>query len=208
MVTKTALMLDFDGVLLKNPKVQKYVAHKCTEYLAKRTGTTYAHAKQTNDARYPVHGHTARVLEKDFGLPCGPREFNQGVYGSMDFERVRSWLTQRDAEYARTVLDHWNVRRENTFVFTGAPRKWVLELREALALPFEDYRVLGSDVLGHFKPDPRAYAEAEFFVRLNMPQVESFCLVDDGVENVKMAMVLPRWTGVLYPAETNRLLSY
>jgi len=198
MAGRKALMLDFDGVLLRNRRVQKWIGHKCTEYLAKKTGRSFVDAKRINESRYPVHGHTAFVLERDFGMPTRPKEFNADVYGDIDYDRVRAMLTERDIAYAKDFLERWNVDRSSSFVFTNAPRRWVLELREALEMPFEDYRILGSDVLGHFKPDPRAYAEAEFFVRLDMPQVESFCLVDDSVENVKMAMVLPRWTGTYF----------
>jgi FMN phosphatase YigB (HAD superfamily) len=190
-------MIDFDGVLLRNRRVQRYVGHRCTEYLAQRTGRSYADARRTNASRYPVHGHTALVLERDFGVPCGPKEFNQGVYGSIDYDRVRSWLTKQDTLYTQYILDKLRVD-DDAFVFTNAPRQWVQEMRGVLGIPFPDERILGSDTLGHFKPDPRAYAEAEFFVRLVAPRTASFCLVDDSAENVKTAMVLPRWRGLLF----------
>lgn len=195
---KVAMMLDFDGVLLRNQRVQKFIGHRCTEYLAKRTGLSFAHAKRINQARYPVHGHTAFVLERDFGIPTRPKEFNAGVYGDIDYDRMRAMLTDRDITYTREFLETWNIDKRSSFVFTNAPRQWVLELDKVLRMPFEDYRILGSDVLGYFKPDPRAYAEAEFFVHLVMPHANALCLVDDSVENVKMAMVLPRWTGTYF----------
>lgn len=198
MASRTALMLDFDGVLMRNRRVQKFIGHKCTEYLAKKTGKSFQEAKRVNDAKYPIHGHTAFVLERDFGISVPPKQFNADVYGNIDYDRVRAMLTERDVAYARDFLNIWNVDRTNSFVFTNAPRHWVLELNKVLRMPFDDYRILGSDVLGHFKPDPKAYAEAEFFVRLILPHANTFCLVDDSVENVKMAMVLPRWTGTYF----------
>jgi FMN phosphatase YigB (HAD superfamily) len=159
---------------------------------------SYVEAERVNRSRYPIHGHTALVLEKDYGIPCKPASFNDIYTKTIDYAYVRSMLTKQDIEYARDIMKKLQHKDATTFIFTNAPRQWVQELDKVLKLPVATERVIGSDQVGHFKPDPRAYAEAEFFVRLVLPNVESFCLVDDSVNNVKTAMVLPRWKGMLF----------
>lgn len=185
---KTALLLDFDGVVVRSPRVDRYVSAACTRLLADKARVKYRDAKRLNDVMYPKYGHTSTVIERVYGVPCGVREFNDAVYGKyVDYGQVARLLREPDLARARqfeALIRAWTPDR--VFVFSNAAEGWVARVMELVGMqPLARGNILTSDKLRALKPHAGAYAEAEFHVRLACPDAEHVLFWDDQPKNIR-----------------------
>jgi FMN phosphatase YigB (HAD superfamily) len=200
---KRALLLDFDGVVVRNRMVHRVVADACTTCVARKAGVSLAEARRVNDALYPRLGHSSLVLTRHFGVPTTPSEFNATVYDELlDYDFIARCLRSRaDQEHARALANMIDSR--NTLVFSNAPWGWCERILSFLGIGGAVMRsnAICSDSTQLFKPDPRAFAEAEFRASLAVPGVQEFVFVDDSPANVAAAADRPGWTPVHFPAD-------
>jgi phosphoglycolate phosphatase-like HAD superfamily hydrolase len=209
------LLLDFDGVLLRNPHVNRYVGNACTRWLADRTRQSYAQARKANKA----HGHTSIVLQKVYKIPCSVEVFNQEVYKRYLSSEVMSRLLARNADADKKEAGRWVERiiqpwqqthgPNSVFVFSNAPTAWCKTLMRALgtrdAIPDACY--MGSNTLGALKPYWQAYLRATEAVKQLCPDARHIVFVDDHIPNLTPIHMNPtllsantRWEAIHYPA--------
>lgn len=205
---RTALLLDFDGVIIRNHRVQRYVGNTCTRYLAREAGIRFPEAARINRIKYPKYGHSSYILSYDYKVPCSIAAFNVGVYKHLiDPSVVQRLLTPEDRTYALSLLNMLRKHGwmpDSTFIFTNAMDSWCLDVLNLLNLDlkaFTNHGILSSNALGALKPTPHAYKEAEFLVSSLLPNADHFVFVDDHEGN----LVIPKssktkWYGIHYPA--------
>jgi len=189
-----ALLLDFDGVILRNSKVRTYVQDACSRLFAEKTRMPPRVAARVNRERYPLYGHTSILLSKEFGIPCTVQGFNKDVYECMvKYNDVKKLLDDQDVDWIMDMST--TLPLDKAYVFSNAPMIWCKTLSDYLGLtgiPME--RFLCSDKLRHLKPHPKAYLAVEKVV----PQHRYF-LVDDDPGNISSALSRgPNWDGILF----------
>lgn len=199
---RRALLLDFDGVVLRNHKIHRYVGNVCTRVLSQKAKLDYATAKDVNSRWYPIYGHSSFIIDKKYGIPCSVKEFNDLVYEKyMDFDLVQQMLSPQDIVYAHQFADVIDTcAPDTTFLFSNANDRWCANLMSMLgiqgAIPTSRY--LCSDNLEALKPSNKSYSNAENHVRRAFPDVTQFVGVDDQAKNVRGMCKRRDWIGIYY----------
>jgi beta-phosphoglucomutase-like phosphatase (HAD superfamily) len=219
MTTNRVLMLDFDGVLLRNPKIQRYVGNACNRWLAHKTQTRYIEAKTVNRAGYQKYGHTSLVLQKEFNEPCQIGTFNRELY--QEYVRPEVWsrlLNDADithaTQFANSIIVPWQEQQgsHSVFVFSNAPSSWCKTLMRTFNIRhlIPETCFVCSNTLDALKPYWQAYMKAEEAVKFVCPTVKEIIMVDDQQLNLDPIHVYPtvitstvRWEGLHYSSETS-----
>jgi FMN phosphatase YigB (HAD superfamily) len=186
MMPKT-LLLDVDGVLIRDSGLLAHVRHNCERYVKAKIPDC-KDPRYVNHILYKTHGHTARGLSQSFGVDT--RDFNKSVYDvplkTRLWELLSSTEFQQDAKELCDVMDNgWNVT-----LFTNSPMEWAGEVAHAIgrkvhiACPPDD---LADAPL---KPEARAY--------VRFPKHHKYVFVDDSLKNLRTASYLPNWQVVHY----------
>ena len=182
-----SLLLDIDGVLVRDKMLMKHVKNNCVAYVQSKLPESKT-AKETNRILYLSHGHTARGLQTVFNIDTS--DFNEKVYDKKVMDHL--WSVLSSAEFQQEVKEiHELTRRDwNVTLFTNAPQIWA----QATAMAIGDtvgYRCPGSDVTkSPLKPEAAAYSQFDSH-HLNV-------YVDDSLKNIGAARWLPNWKPVYY----------
>lgn len=200
-----ALLLDFDGVVLRNQKVKKYVEHCCTKLLSHKVNIPYKTARQVNQQLYPVYGHTSFIINRDYNVPCSMEQFNDTIYNEyINYKYIEKLLSFEDVAYAKQferLVSTWNP--DTVFIFSNATDVWCANILLMVGLGglIPGTNMLCSNLLKALKPSYNAYAEAESQARLLIPTLSSFVFVDDHANNLLPVKDFAHWHTFHYTAD-------
>lgn len=180
-----ALLLDVDGVLIRNKPLLNHVKDNCVRYVASKMPEC-KNPEELNRVLYLAHGHTARGLTYTFGVQTN--DFNEKVYDKQLmnhlYEVIYGTEFQHDAqEIFQLTREGWNVS-----LFTNAPYEWARPVAEAIGEPIGV--VCPGRNLAHSPLKPEASAYTDF------PKYQKYIYVDDSLKNLGTARYLPNWTPV------------
>jgi len=172
-----SLLLDIDGVLIRDRLLLEHVKDNCVKYVAHKFPEC-KNPRETNRFLYLAHGHTARGLRDVFKLDT--HDFNDKVYDKslLDHlaEVIYSDKFQEEAKQIHELTSSgWNVT-----LFTNSPIEWAGPV--ARAISDQVYVKCPSD---HYKP------EAGFYTDFSKAQTHLF--VDDSLKNLGTARYLANW---------------
>jgi FMN phosphatase YigB (HAD superfamily) len=177
-----SLVLDIDGVLIRDRRLLAHVRHNCVRYVAKKLPECKDPA-YTNRLLYATAGHTARGLQNNFGIDTS--DFNREVYDRPVRDRLWEVLSgtqfqQEAKEIHELTQNGWRVT-----LFTNSPIEWAGEV--ARAIGDQVYVVCpGSDVVtSPLKPEARAFTD--------FAKHHTHIFVDDSLTNLTTARWLPNW---------------
>ena len=181
------LLLDIDGVLIRDPLVLDHVKHNCVEYVRAKLPEAKDPYK-VNRLLYKRYGHTARGLEKAFKIDAS--DFDEKVYDKKLMTHLWSYMSSTDFQKdASTICDisnsGWDVR-----LFSNGPLNWSIPVACAIG----DCVGVNKDNL-FLKPDPRAYS------MFSHDRLKVF--VDDSEINLWTAKHMKNWMCVHY--DENRM---
>jgi phosphoserine phosphatase len=174
-----SLVLDVDGVLVRDPLLLEHVRYNAVQYVRAKLPD----AKQpdrVNRILYKQYGHTAIGLEKAFRINAS--DFNSFVYNKKLTTHLWEYLTsteyQQDARVISEILDNgWDVT-----LFSNSPLEWTVPVLQATD------RRLKIHTTGFLKPDVRAYTGLSARTR--------HLFVDDKRDNLRPVVGFRNWTPV------------
>lgn len=169
------LVLDVDGVLIRDQHVLHEVKRRCEAYVAKKLPG--CDAVETNARLYLSHGHTAKGLRDVHGI--NTTDFNSFVYQNRVFnclyEVIYGTDFQRDATQIHELISEgWKVT-----LFSNAPYEWT----HAVAFAISDE--VGVTCFQGVKPEPVAYT--------SFPKAVTKMYVDDSLKNLGSVRWEPNW---------------
>jgi FMN phosphatase YigB (HAD superfamily) len=179
-----ALILDIDGVLIRDKKLLKHVKANCVKYVADKLPCC-KNPRVTNDAVYKSLGHTGYGLAK--ALDIDTSDFDQKVYDKSLMDHLQEVISKPDfqtemEEIYNLTTDGWNIT-----LFTNAPPIWATPI--ALSI--------GDDVKircpGYYKPSANAYKD--------FPQNHIKIYVDDSIKNLSTVRWSPNWNLLYFGVE-------
>lgn len=177
-------LVDFDGVVLRNPRTSQYIHGKVTTYVSKKAGVCMPVAHAFNQELYTAYGHTYLGL-KAHGFSHSLKDFNDYVYGNPEeYEHFK--LNSGEWEgFVRTMKEH-NVTVK---LFSNADRRWLTNFipYDKDLYSFQDYRDSVPE-LELLKPKRDIYD----FVHYHLPK-SKFVLIDDKVSSFCAKLSDPRW---------------
>jgi len=180
-----SLLLDIDGVLIRDKLLLEHVKDNCVRYVAAKMPECKSPAN-TNRLLYLGHGHTARGLQNVFQIDTS--DFNEKVYDKrlMDHlaEVIYGTEFQHEAKeiHELTQKSDWKVT-----LFTNSPIQWAGPI--ARAISDNIYVDCGDSVLD-LKPDAGRYT--------NFSKHMTHLYVDDSLKNLGTARWLPNWHSVYF----------
>ena len=184
-----SLLLDIDGVIVRDRLLMAHVKENCVSYVRAKLPEAKDH-REANRLLYLGYGHTARGLQKGFGVDT--RDFNKCVYTKPLMDHLAKVLETDEfqkeaAEIHSLTRDGWNIR-----LFTNAP--WIWAARVAWAIGDDvEIKCPGNPFESPLKPEAEAY---------RMPVSETnVVMVDDSLKNLGTARYLTDWTCVHFTEE-------
>lgn len=133
---RAPILFDFDGVILKNDKLGKYIETKAAKYVQKKLKVSETNGVNLNKILYRVYGHTvvgvSKTLEIDYKDIT--QEFNEFVYKDLHYHTLlNSTLSFIDTERLKYLHEGISVLKQNNLeqaypvgLFTNAPLEWCI----------------------------------------------------------------------------------
>jgi len=170
------LLLDIDGVLLRDKNLQNHVNANCNRYVQKKLPDC-----KDPEQFYRKHGHTAVGLYKEFKIDTS--DFNRFVYDKNLLEHLSEVIHgtefQLEAKEIHSLFKYnWNIS-----LFTNSPKMWATPVAIAIS---DEVNIAPKG--GYLKPDPRAYAVLE--------KNSKYLYIDDSLCNLEPAKTMKHWTAV------------
>jgi len=182
-----SLVLDIDGVLLRDKALLDHVKHNCARYVKAKLPEC-KEPDRVNRLMYSTCGHTARGLQNLFGVDT--RDFNEKVYDVP--LRTHLWEVLSSTEFQEEAAEIHAFTRNgwNVTLFTNSPVEWAGQVAHAMS---DEFFVVcpGSNVVeSPLKPEATAYR--------NFGKHQTHIFVDDSLVNLNTARWLPNWHPVYF----------
>lgn len=179
-----SLVLDIDGVLVRDPLLLAHVKSNIIEYVRRKVPLCSQPAR-LNSVLYKKHGHTARGLQQAFKLNVD--DFNEKVYNSRVHDHLWSVLSGTEFQQDAKILHELTQSGWDVTLFSNSPLYWSLPVSQAIS----DHVKVHHDGL-FLKPDVRAYM---------FDPERKHLFIDDMIANLQTASTLPNWVPVHYRNE-------
>jgi hypothetical protein len=178
-MAKPMLLLDVDGVLLRDKPLLDHVRYNVNAYVAKKLPSV-KNPGRVNHILYNTYGHTGRGLFDAFKIDTS--DFTEKVYDRALMSHLWEILSgtdfQNDAAEIHSMTENWDVR-----LFSNAPLIWTSSVATAIS---DELKVSRTNF--YLKPDPRAYVK--------FPQNRKKVFVDDSIMNLRTANYMHKWTPI------------
>lgn len=175
-----SLLLDIDGVIVRDKELEKHIKKNCVSYVKSKLPEC-KNPDETNRLLYLAHGHTARGLQRGFGIDVS--DFNQKVYDKNLMDHLANVLSEptfqdEAAQIYELTRDGWTVT-----LFTNAPWIWASKVGLAIG-DVVNVRCSGNPAETPLKPEAEAYKFPVHHINI---------MVDDSLKNLGTARFLPNW---------------
>lgn len=215
---KKVVLVDFDGVVLKNKVADVKVAKRAGIYTWQQINKHrpknqyYSHSKLISPSQgeelcynlYKGYGHTVLGL-KGIGVSgCNLKQFNKLVYDTLDYKVIRE--TNNNFDDVRKLINYCHECNYDMFLLSNAPMRWmsnilkndedilysIQDIKKALEIDEDDERFL--------KPHNHIYdVIASTFIR------ENIVFIDDNIGNIKPVIDKLTWTNIVMSSVNKKI---
>ena len=188
------LLLDFDGVLLRNHPIYHTVSARCQSFAQRYVPVRNPiKTAQINKEMYECYGHTVLGL-RAIGYKVSVNEFNHHVYNNIDFKSLGTVREthKKDIRQVKEMLQRVKNDGDNVMIrlMSNAPDNWCETVLDMMGLD----QIEKVQTPCYLKPEQSCYE----YVERQYPDERSFILVDDKMINFKGVMQRPTWNKVLF----------
>lgn len=182
-----SLLLDIDGVVVRDKLLMAHVKQNCVEYVRAKLPKC-KDPDLTNKHLYLAHGHTARGLQMVFNVDTS--DFNKKVYDKSVLEHLADVISSSDFQEEAKQIHEITQNGWNVTLFTNSPIEWANPV--ALAISDELYiKCAGPDASKtYLKPDSNFYND--------FSKVQTHLFVDDSLKNLGTARWMPNWHSIYF----------
>jgi hypothetical protein len=184
-----SLVLDIDGVLIRDSLLLAHVRSNVVEYVRKKVPWCKEPAR-LNTILYKKYGHTARGLQQAFKIDAS--DFDENVYDGRLHDHLWSVLSGTEFQEEAKIIHEISQSGWDVTLFSNSPLYWSLPVQQAIS---DQVNVYHDGVF--FKPDVRSYVYFD--------KDRKHLFVDDSIVNLKTARTLPNWIPVHYRDEEDPL---
>lgn len=197
---RCAILLDFDGVVLKNHPSHRYVAKQCEAFVQKYIKSKDAHVIHTvNKGLYQSSGHTVLGLRK-MGYDVSFDEFNDYVYSKVKYCRVFDYLYRYHTQDCQELMEFCERYKRITkygplhdalgiYIASNAPDEWCFNILENMGIDMSIIQRDGFSSYGYVKP------QSEFYdIVRNRIDADKYIFVDDSISNLLPIANDDQWT--------------
>lgn len=195
---KKALLLDVDGVVLRNAATSNMVKHRVIEYVRYKTAAPLTKAAAINKRAYTIYGHTLLGLRALYpSMSPTLADFNDYVYTDDLVEAASKTCTYEtgafdEANQIRFLMSYCKGLGVPVYLYSNAPKKWLEMVCDMYDLDMNADNMLASDNEKVFqgdevlKPQLRSYARVQKHLLDIHGKDIRFLFVDDSIDNVEV----------------------
>lgn len=160
------ILLDFDGIILRNEKINKIIEEKSIHFVQKKLNKSYFKSERINKFLYRTYGHTANGIANYTSekLEDVVIDYNNFVFDNINYQDISSYLTKYDKKRINMLLHRSKIYEHKYGLFTNAPLSWCENLffflEEDLFDMIDNDKVFASD-RGVLKPNILVYKKVE-----------------------------------------------
>lgn len=182
-----SLLLDIDGVLVRDRLLMEHVKDNCVRYVAAKL----PHCKNPHETNRVLHlgyGHTARGLANAFHIDT--KDFNEKVYDKRLMEHLAEVIYGTEFQQEAKEIHELTEKDWKVTLFTNSPVEWAVPIGRAISdnvyIDCAGYDLSKT----HLKPETERYTQ--FPIHL------THIYVDDSLKNLGSARQLPNWHPVYF----------
>lgn len=207
------VLLDFDGVALRNKVADIQVAKRAGVYTWRKINNvkSYNHKlispKQADDICYNLYksyGHTLIGLQNIGIHDCNMKEYNKFVYDTIDYTKTR--LSNNDFNDLRILINYCNEYNHLLFFFSNAPYRWISNVlkndKDILNSIYDIKKVINIDEDDEtfLKPYKQIYEQIKKYFKN-----ENIVFIDDNIGNMKQVMDDITWTNIVFSTADKKI---
>lgn len=204
-IMSRVLLLDYDGVILRNNSANKLIAHRAGLYTQKVVSIKNNYtidSKASHDLCFNVYkgfGHTLLGINA-VGIDHTEvtlRNYNNFVYSHIDYNDLTN--TNNDMEDVEKVFNLCAKQDIDVYVFSNSPKRWIertIRKQKNVAKNMKDIRDklnVQDDDASLLKPLPKIYDMIN-----NLFKDKEIVFVDDSACNLQYSLTKSNWVNVLY----------
>lgn len=174
-----SLLLDIDGVILRDKELAKHVRANCVRYVRNKLPMCKDPARM-NSALFKAYGHTARGLKQV--LDIDSVDFNKEVYDKQLINHLWNVLSGSEFQKDASEIHSWTKDGWNVQLFSNCPLDWSLPVSQAIS---DEISVAYGP---HLKPDYEAYMQFDSKIK--------HTYVDDSLRNLDAVAGRALWRPV------------
>lgn len=195
-VNSKILLLDFDGVILKNKNVSKIITNKINHYVMNKLNINYANAIAVNKILYKNYGHTLLGLKNVYGFYDSIHYFNDNIYDYSTYYNIKNYLNDnKTLEHAKKIRNLITSSKLDYYIFSNAPMDWIVYNLNLLNLAdlFNSDNILSSDhqlfcYNNILKPQKKIYDIID-----NNFKADRYIYIEDSFINLKPIIGNNKW---------------
>lgn len=210
---KKVVLVDFDGVVLRNKIADVQVAKRASIYTWRKINSIKSHnhklisPKQAEDICYNLYkgyGHTLTGL-KHIGIPnCHMKDYNKLVYDTIDYDKIRCF--NNDFDDLRVLINYCIEHHHEIYFFSNAPYRWMLKILKDhpdILSHIDDLRhvlKINEDDETFLKPYSHIYDKinSHFFK-------DNIIFIDDNIGNIRPIIDNIAWTNILFCSSDKKI---
>lgn len=201
------LLLDFDGVILKNRILTQYQLNRSARFVTEKTGLKLNLAKKVNYDFYPKYGHTVTMLNEMFSTPVTLQEYNDYVFDPNILDYLQKYIcrnTYNNGYEFNKVIDFCEKNNTKWYIYTNAHINWVSVFSKSVNLHIPSDKIIYPLHMYNLKPNQKSYDSIEN----KFSQDAHFIFVDDQKNNLPICR--KRWSCYHYSSEktTDDIIEY
>lgn len=189
------LLLDFDGVMVRDPHLTAYQLRRSAKFVQKHTYLPLSTCLAINSKHYPKYGHTVLMLNDMFGKQTTLEQYNEFVFSKAQISRLDRCLSQESFAHTanfKKVFEQCKANNIEWNVFTNAHLNWALHFSHLTGLQeVVEEKVIYPKELSMLKPNPEVYASlSERFAD------KTIIFVDDSRINLEPVTLEDGWVPI------------
>ena len=192
---KRALLLDFDGVVLRHKYSDKIVISRIEKFVSRYIKVNPSTLSKINKDIYTSTGHTVLGLQ-NLGFDANIEEFNEYVYGRLNYDFLFNNIRRTHEKDIRILIGLKEYCDKNDValnIFSNAPKIWcdgvLSQMSEELLSMNNIENIIGKNVL---KPGLSVYSIIEKKLHF-----DKFYFVDDKFANFMPVYNSTKWIKIL-----------
>lgn len=193
------LLLDFDGVVVKNKKIIQYQYQRSAKFVQKHLHVPITTADELNRKYFPKYGHTVIMLKDHFKIPVTLEEYNEFVFPKEQIYRLDSLVDKQTFEHGNDFAKHFKSTSYHTSIFTNAHVNWVTTFADIFDLPIGEHNIIWPQSLDLLKPLPKAYHNISDLFH----EADRIVFVDDSKKNIEYPSALNNWETYHFKPDDN-----
>lgn len=202
--TSKTLLLDFDGVILRNKSIEKHLIKKIEKFSQRYLKITNSDlASSINRQIYSTSGHTLIGLQ-NFGCPVSLRDFNDEIY-NIDYHSLYQLnydnKMENDILSLRKLKSWCDDRKIKIFIFSNSPDIWCRSFLDLMSSEFKNIEILNNFNSSFFlKPQDSFYNYIEKIINTDL-----IYFVDDKWINFNPVFSKNKWVNIFFSDQCHKL---